>query len=102
MEKYQGNYNYNKNIILTIAPEKIGIYYCGSLNSNNSLFPLYIGRAMGENVTIKSRLLDHLNNDRWPDVSCFGYIICQTPKEAEMLEASEIEKFKPKYNIQGK
>ena len=102
MEEYRGSYNYNKYTVPINAPEEIGVYYCGKLNSNNSLIPLYIGRAMGENVTIKSRLLDHLSKDYWPDVTHFGYVVCQTPREAEIFEASEINDFKPKYNVQGK
>jgi excinuclease UvrABC nuclease subunit len=100
--QYKGNYAYNKLSITQYASDGIGVYYCGSKNADGSLFPLYIGRAKGENVSIKSRLLDHFRDDNWSDVSIFGYRECTTMKEAEDLEAAEIAKFKPKYNTQLK
>jgi excinuclease UvrABC nuclease subunit len=102
MQPYKGHHNYNKTSVMLFAPDTIGVYYCGIVNSSNSLSPLYIGRAIGENVTIRSRLFDHLNNDSWSGVTHFGYIICQTPREAEIFEASEIKRFQPRYNVQGK
>lgn len=101
--QYKGNYVYNKLSITQYASDGIGVYYCGYRNpSNNSLKPLYIGRAKGEGVSIKSRLLDHLRDDNWPDVNVFGYQECTTMKEAEDLEESEIKKYQPKYNTQLK
>lgn len=103
MQKYNGHYPYNKLSIISNAPDEIGVYFCGYISqANGSLATLYVGRAKGENVTIKSRLLNHLNDDNWPGVNHFGFIICQTPKEAENLETLEIQRLKPNYNTQGK
>lgn len=102
IQDYQGQYRYNKISVTTNAPEEIGVYYCGQINENNSLITHYVGRAKGEGVSIYSRLLDHLRQENWFDVSYFGYQICTTKKETEDLEASEIQRLKPKYNTQGK
>ena len=99
---YNGHFSYNGQSVRLNAPDKIGVYYCGYLNYSNQLIPLYIGRAIGIGVTLKSRLLDHLREDRWPDVTHFGYNVCLTKQEAESLERSEINEHKPKYNDQLK
>jgi excinuclease UvrABC nuclease subunit len=98
---YKGHYQYNKLSISNNAPDEIGVYYCGSLNKNGELIPYYIGRALGENVTIKSRLLDHFRHDYWSDVTYFGFQVCTTTKEVESFEKTQIEKYKPKYNKQN-
>ena len=79
----------------------IGVYYCGFLNSNNQLVPLYIGKGTGEGG-IKSRLIDHLRDDYWPDVTHFGFHVCDYIHEADNYEATEILKYKPRYNKIGK
>lgn len=99
---YTGHYLFNGRSVSENAPNSIGVYYCGKLNENGNLVPLDIGRAKGENVSIRSRLSDHLRDDYWPDVTHFGYVICTTMKEAEEYEMSEIKKYKPKYNVQWK
>lgn len=99
---YQGHYRYNKVSITNNAPESIGVYYCGYLDMNNLLIPCYVGRAKGDYVDIRSRLSDHLRDDSWSDVTHFGFSVCSTAKDAEDLEAKEIERCQPKYNIQGK
>lgn len=99
VDEYKGNYPYDKRSIEFYAPDSIGVYYCGKLNYNNSLIPLYIGMS---EVSIKGRLFDHLEQDNWPDITHFGYRICTTKQEAEELETSEIQKYKPKYNSTGK
>jgi len=99
---YQGHYQYNKVSVTNNASEEMGVYYCGYVNANNILITHYVGRAKGDGVSIRSRLLDHLRQDNWPDVSHFGYRVCTTKKEAEDLEASEIQRLKPRYNTQGK
>lgn len=98
---YSGNYPYNRSSVTISAPDNIGVYYCGSLNQNGGLGTMYIGRALGDGVTIKSRLIDHLV-DKWTDVTHFGYRICTTKKEAEDLETNEIQRLQPKYNKIGK
>jgi len=97
---YQGQYEYNERIISNWNSTAIGVYYCGYL-TDKGLHPLYIGVACGDQG-IRGRLLDHLKNDYWPDVSHFGYQLCDSTKEAEKWEADEIARYKPKYNTQGK
>ncbi len=95
---YIGHFTYNQLGILMSAPQSQGIYYCGWVNPQNQLVPLYIGRAKGTGVTINSRLSDHLKDDWWTDVTHFGYVTCSLDQEAINLEAAEIDKYKPKYN----
>jgi len=103
VKPYFGHYSYTKVSIISNASSGIGVYYCGYVNTqNNNLVTHYVGRAKGDEVTIRSRLLDHLNNDNWADVSHFGYRECTTKKEAEDLETKEIKRLQPKYNTQGK
>lgn len=97
---YQGSYLYNQLFIQLSAPVKTGVYYCGYL-SNNVLQPLYIGMS-SDSGGVRGRLLDHFNNDKWGDITHFGYKLCDTDLEARNLEKSEIEIYKPKYNIQNK
>lgn len=101
VQPYQGNYSYNQKVIGDWNNSQIGVYYCGYVLPNGNLQPLYIGQGVGQDG-IKGRLLQHLNQDNWPDVTHFGYCVCDTVKEAEDLESAEIIKFKPKYNTQGK
>ncbi|OGM01891.1 hypothetical protein A2115_00375 [Candidatus Woesebacteria bacterium GWA1_41_8] len=97
--KYNGHYSYDKPFIMTNAPDEIGIYYLGLLNGDGSLGVLYVGRAKGEDVSIKSRLLNHLNNNEWPDVTHFGFCICDSEGEATAHEVSETKRLNyPKYN----
>ena len=102
VHSYKGNFKYDKWSVPNNAPEEIGVYYCGYINTKGNLSALYVGRAVGIGVTIKSRLLDHLREDNWPDVTHFGYCICDTKREAEDFEREEIKRLKPKYNSQGK
>jgi len=97
IEQYHGNYQFNEQVIKSNAPLLSGVYYCGHLNQNGSLNPDYIGRASGYGVSIRSRLIDHLNN-YWTGVTHFGFYICSTPQEAEQFEVAEISKFNPRYN----
>lgn len=99
---YQGHYQYTELSVKNNAPDKIGVYYCGYVDEKNILITHYVGRAKGEDVSIRSRLLNHLYQDDWPDVYHFGYHVCTTEKEAEDLETAEIKRIQPKYNIQGK
>ncbi len=102
MTNRRGPFSFDDSSISTYAPETIGIYYCGQLNTNNALIPHYIGRAKGDSTSIRSRLMDHLKGENWYDVSHFVYCVCQTAAEAETLEMIEIDQYKPKYNNQGK
>jgi excinuclease UvrABC nuclease subunit len=98
---YNGNYQYNGKVIGEWNSTAAGVYYCGYHMDNGNLYVLYVGKATS-NQGIRGRLLQHLNEDKWPDVSHFGYCVCSTSEEAENFEASEIKRLKPKYNIQGK
>ena len=100
-KEYNGPYLYNKETVNGLDSNAIGVYYCGYVNNDNSLIPHYIGKGTGDDG-IRGRLLDHLREDNWPDVTHFGYCVCSTITEAENLEADEIKRLKPKYNDQGK
>lgn len=99
---YKGNYQYNIMSVIINAPAEMGVYYCCYMNYQNEPFALYVGRAKGDGVSIRSRLLDHLRSDHWPAVTHFGFKICTTKKEAEDLEVKEIKRLKPDYNERGK
>lgn len=102
ISSYFGHYIFNKDSIQLNASTGIGIYYCGWVNPlTRILETYYVGRALGAGVSIKNRLLDHLN-DGWSDVTNFGYKLCTSEKEVEDLEAAEIKRLQPKYNTQGK
>src|SRR3989344_9193139 len=98
---YRGNHNFEALSITLFAPANIGVYYCGIL-INNQLVPHYVGRAVGKDVTISKRLHEHLSVDKWPDVTHFGFCICDTPDEAIALERLEIANRNPKYNKVGR
>lgn len=99
---YSGHYQYDRLSVGDKAPDSIGVYYCGYVDNRGMLIAHYVGRAVGFQVSLKSRLFDHLRDDNWSDVSHFGYRICTTQKEAEELESTEIQRLKPKYNEIGK
>lgn len=98
--KFSGPYSYTKEILDNWESYDIGVYYCGYKTNEGTLIILYIGKATGEGG-IKSRLLDHLREDRWPDVTHFGFHLCDYVRETEDHEAAEIKRFKPKYNQVG-
>lgn len=97
---YQGDYSYNEDIVGNWNSTAIGVYYCGSLTTAG-LRPHYIGIGTGD-AGIRGRLLDHLREDYWADVTHFGYHQCDTAEEAKGWEAQEILRYRPKYNKQGK
>lgn len=101
IHEFKGNYTYSESVVKNWNSAAIGVYYCGFVLENGNLKPLYIGKGTGEGG-MRSRLLDHLSKDYWPDVTHFGYHECDTISEAESFELEEIERFKPKYNGQGK
>lgn len=100
MPEYNGHYGYDEANITNWNAEPIGVYYCGYV-SNGTLIVHYVGRAIGEGG-IRRRLLEHLRDDHWPDVSAFGYAICANDQEAIDFEVAEITRLQPKYNIQGR
>ncbi|KKP42224.1 MAG: hypothetical protein UR31_C0017G0003 [Parcubacteria group bacterium GW2011_GWA2_33_14] len=97
---YEGHYSYDKDVVGNWNATAMGVYYCGYIDGNN-LIVHYVGRATSDEG-IRGRLLQHLSEDKWQDVSHFGYSVCTTSREAEDFEASEILRLKPKYNMQGK
>lgn len=99
--QYQGNYSYNQPNISSWNNTQKGVYYCGTLDQSGNLIPYYVGQAIGQEG-IRGRLLQHLNQDRWIDITHFGYRVCDTEKEANDLESAEIANYQPKYNTQGK
>ena len=98
---YQGHYSYSHPVISNWNNNQIGVYYCGFTLPNGNLSVLYVGRATGDNG-IRGRLLQHLGEDRWPNVTHFGYVVCDTVKDAEDFEATEIARLQPLHNTQGK
>ena len=96
---YEGHFLFNEDSIFENVPESIGVYYCGEINNNNKLLVYYVGMS-GE--SIKNRLLDHLRDEDWSDVTHFGYELCSTKQEALDHEVVKIEHIQPKYNDQGK
>jgi excinuclease UvrABC nuclease subunit len=95
---YKGNYPYTQDSIPNNAPTQIGVYYCGHPNAANVLLTDYVGSSKD----IRTRLLQHLNGDRWSDVTHFGFKLCSSQQEATNFEADEIKRLNPKYNKTGK
>ncbi len=94
-------YSYTSKVVEGWESNAIGVYYCGYLTTDGKLTILYIGKGTGEGG-MRKRLLDHLNEDYWPDATHFGFHQCDTAREAEDHEAAEIKLYKPKYNKLGK
>jgi len=101
IQEYKGPYQYDEKTVGDWDSNAIGVYYCGYIGSNNSLIVHYVGKGAGDEG-IRGRLLDHLREDYWSDVTHFGYRVCSTATEAENFEADEIKRLQPKYNDQGK
>jgi len=100
IQEYKGPYQYSDKVVGDWDSDAIGVYYCGYLSGGN-LSVLYVGKSVGDGG-IRGRLLDHLRDDYWPDVTHFGYRVCGTVRETEDFEAREIARLNPKYNKQGK
>lgn len=98
MSQYQGHFPYNLVFINTSAPLSIGVYYCGQPNPDGTLGVNYVGRAIGSNVSIRSRLQDHHRDDYWPEVTHFGFVEFSSEGEAAQFEQQEIARLNPKYN----
>lgn len=96
-----GIFTFDEFSIKRNAPILMGVYYCGE-QDGNKLLVHYVGRAKGEDVSIRGRLLDHLRESVWNNVRHFAYKICTTKREAEMLEAEEILRLQPLNNVYGK
>ena len=100
-QPFKGNYSFNKQIVSNWESNAIGVYYCGFESQQGRLICLYVGQAVGEGG-IRGRLLQHLAENKLPDVSHFWYTICETVREAAALEAREILRLQPEHNTKGK
>ena len=98
---FKGPYLFNNATISEWDSTAIGVYYCGVRNSEGKLILYYIGKSVADSG-IRGRLLQHLSENKWADVTHFGYEQCDTVAETEKHELEEIAKYKPKYNTQGK
>ncbi len=83
---------------LKLVPKKPGVYFW--LDNNKKI--LYVGRA----TSLKSRLSQYLQKGIDSRISemirqahSFKYIVCDSLLEAIILEAKEIKKHWPKYNV---
>ena len=101
VQKYNGHYEYSSKIVDGWDSSAIGVYYCGYVNSNSVLVTHYVGKGTGDGG-VRKRLQDHLREDYWPDVTHFGFKLCDSAREAEVHEADEIVRLQPKYNKIGK
>lgn len=99
-QSYEGHYFFNDATVRRWNSDAIGVYYCGTVAPNGNLNVHYIGRAVGVDG-IRGRLLQHLGENKWRDITHFGFRLCSTSHEAIDLEASEIALYSPKYNIVG-
>lgn len=99
--QYKGHFPYNDETVRGWTSSAIGIYYCGYLNSTGHLVPIYIGKGTGTGG-MRERLLCHLRDDLWPEVTHFGYSLCDFPNEADTYEIGEIQKHQPARNVLGR
>ena len=100
VHSYRGSYAYDVAVIENWDFTAIGVYYCGYINSvDGLLYPHYIGKGTGEGG-MRGRLLSHLREKYWPDVTHFGLCFCDTAAEADTFEIQEIKRCQPKYNTQ--
>jgi excinuclease UvrABC nuclease subunit len=97
---FKASYAYDEEIVNNWESDAIGVYYCGAKTIDDKLRIYYVGRAIGDGG-IRARLLQHLQESKWYDVTHFGYCVCDAANEAIDLEASEIALYSPKYNTIG-
>lgn len=102
VEKYKGPHPFDKKVIESWNNNQGGVYYCGVLDNNTDvLLVYYVGKAFGDEG-IRGRLIQHLNESKWYDITHFGYRVCSSEDEALAFEDQEIKRLNPKYNKQGK
>ena len=99
--QFKGPYSFDNATISGWNSTVIGVYYCGARTADGKLTVYYIGKSTADGG-IRGRLLQHLSERKWADVTHFGYETCDTISETERHESSEIARYKPKYNTQGK
>ena len=100
ISKFHGPFDYTDSVVSNWPYSLKGVYYCGN-STNGVVKNMYIGRSTGDSG-IRGRLLDHLREDSWQDVTLFWYRECGTDEEAIALETSEIQTHQPKYNTVGR
>jgi len=98
IQAYKGQFAYQKLFVQLSTPEKIGVYYLGMINNNGVFQVLYVGKSTNQNGGIRARILEHIGLGEWPDITNFGYCICDTQTETENFEITEIKRLNPKYN----
>lgn len=101
MATYNGHYTYDHSTVSGWQSAAIGVYYCGQIGPTGALIVHYVGVGTGSGG-VRDRLLCHLREDYWPDATHFGFSLCSTANEALVLEAAEIKRLQPRYNIVGK
>lgn len=101
VQEYRGPFSFGKEVVQNWDNTQGGVYYCGVLNGTGGLGVHYVGKAFGD-IGIRGRLLQHLSENKWRDVTHFGYCVCSSENEALAFEAQEIKRLNPKYNTQGK
>jgi len=87
IQSFNGPYSFDDSTISDWDSTIIGVYYCGIKTTDGKLTIYYIGRAIGDEG-IRGRLLQHLDENKWHDVTHFGYEECGTAQEAISHEAS--------------
>lgn len=88
-------------------PSILGVYFFINKDFNSPY--LYVGKAgfrlnSKGNITggLKERLLEHIENNEWPDVKYFQYMECENEIDMNRKESYAISSFQPKYNRKGK
>ena len=89
--QFKGPYSLDDSTISGWNSTAIGVYYCGAKTAEGKLSVYYIGKSVADDG-IRGRLLQHLGERKWPDVTHFGYEQCDTVTEAERYELAEIAK----------
>lgn len=96
---YSGHFPYTERGISDHGPISTGVYYCGVITTEGKLRPYYIGKSSAIHG-MRGRLLQHLSESKWWDITHFGFEECTTEDEALRHEENEIKLYKPKYNTQ--
>ena len=99
--QFKGPHLYDSATIGGWNSTAIGVYYCGAITTDGKLSVYYIGKSVAAGG-MRGRLLQHLSERKWSDVTHFGYEQGDAASEVERHELAEITIYKPKYNTQGK
>lgn len=83
---------------LALLPAKPGCYLMKDIDGNI----IYVGKAIRLNNRVRSYFRgahDHKTTKLVSNIDDFEYIVCDSEKEALLLEINLIKKYTPKYNI---